>query len=304
MSINPFEKGCAWIEGDYVPIAEARIPILDTGFLRSDVTYDVAAVWKGRFFRLEDHLDRFEASWRRLRMQPSMSREEMRAILFECVARSGLRDAFVEMILSRGVDRHAVRDPRLFENCFYAYAIPYVWLVKPEDQQVGAHLIIARDTIRIPPQAIDPTVKNFQWGDLIRGLFEAYDQGGHTVVLPDADGNIIEGPGFNLFACQDEILLTPGRGVLQGITRRTVLALAEEQGITARLDMFDADVLRAATEIFLTSTAGGVIPVTLLDGRPVGDGKPGRITMLLRKRYWEVHEEERWTTPAEYPVPV
>ena len=177
---------------------------------------------------------------------------------FECVARSGLRDAFVEMILSRGVDRHAVRDPRLFENCFYAYAIPYVWLVKPEDQQVGAHLIIARDTIRIPPQAIDPTVKNFQWGDLIRGLFEAYDQGGHTVVLPDADGNIIEGPGFNLFACHDEILLTPARGVLQGITRRTVLALAEEQGITARLDMFDADVLRAATEIFLTSTAGGL----------------------------------------------
>ena len=303
MIMNPFEKGCAWIEGEYVPIAEARIPILDTGFLRSDVTYDVAAVWKGRFFRLEDHLDRFEASWRRLRMQPGLSRQEMRAILFECVARSGLKDAFVEMILSRGVDRHGVRDPRRFENCFYAYAIPYVWLVKPEDQEIGTHLIVARDTVRIPPRSIDPTVKNFQWGDLVRGQFEAYDQGGHTAVLADADGNLTDGPGFNLFACHDGTLLTPSHGVLQGITRRTVLDLAEEQGIATSVTMFNAQVLRSASEIFLTSTAGGVMPVTILDGRQVGEGKPGRVTMLLRSRYWEVHEEDGWTIPVEYPTP-
>ncbi len=301
MSMNPFLKGCAWIEGKYLPIAQARIPILDTGFLRSDVTYDVAAVWKGRFFRLEDHLDRFEASWRRLRMEPSLSREEMRAILLECVARSGLRDAFVEMILSRGVDRHGVRDPRRFENCFYAYAIPYVWLVKPEDQELGTHLIIARNTVRIPPRSIDPTVKNFQWGDLVRAQFEAYDKGGHTAVLSDADGNLTDGPGFNLFACHDGTLLTPSHGVLQGITRRTVLDLAGEQGIATNVTMFNAQVLRAASEIFLTSTAGGVMPVTTLDGCQVGNGKPGSITMLLRRRYWEAQEKERWTVPVEYP---
>jgi branched-chain amino acid aminotransferase len=304
MTDNPFTNGCAWIEGDYVPIAEARIPIIDTGFTRSDVTYDVVAVWHGKFFRLEDHLERFATSWSRLRMAPPLSPNQMRTILFECVRCSGLRDAYVEMILSRGVAPPGIRDPRQFENRFYAFAIPYVWIVKPEDQQIGTHLVICTETTRIPPQAVDPTVKNFHWGDLVRGLFEAYDRGGSTAVLADADGNITEGPGFNLFAYHNGILLTPAQGVLEGVTRRTVLDLAEEQGISARLAMFDADLLRSADEIFLTSTAGGVMPVTVLDDQHVGDGKPGALTMRLRQRYWEAHDEDRWTIPVDYPAQV
>ena len=93
------------------------------------------------------------------------------------------------MILSRGVDEDGSRDPRRFSNRFYAYAIPYVWIAKPEIQAAGIHLVIAEKTIRIPSEAIDPTVKNFHWGDLIRGIYEAYDRGGFTAVLPDADGN-------------------------------------------------------------------------------------------------------------------
>jgi branched-chain amino acid aminotransferase len=302
MSERIFAEGCAWIEGEYVPISEARIPILDTGFTRSDVTYDVVAVWKGKFFRLNDHLDRFEKSWTRLRMDPKLSREEMREILFECVRRSGLRDAYVEMIVSRGIAPPGVRDPRRFENRFYAYAIPYIWIVKPQDQEVGTHLVIAQDTIRIPQRAIDPTVKNFHWGDLTRGLFEAFSRGGYTAVLLDMDGHVTEGPGFNLFAYHRGVLLTPAGGVLEGMTRRTVLELAEEQGIPVMLEWFGADVLRDAYEIFITSTAGGVMPVTALDGRPVGDGKPGKITTVLRKRYWEAHDENHWAEPVDYPV--
>ena len=113
---NPFADGCAYIEGKYFPIAEARIPILDTGFTRSDVTYDVVAVWNGKFFRLEDHLKRFEKSWQRLHMKPDMSLEQMREILFECVRRSDLREAYVDMILSRGMDEEGSRDPRRFRN--------------------------------------------------------------------------------------------------------------------------------------------------------------------------------------------
>ena len=89
--------------------------------------------------------------------------------------------------------------------------------------------------------------------------------------------------------------------MLQGITRRTVLDLAEEKGIATSVTMFNAQVLRAASEIFLTSTAGGVMPVTTLDGRQVGEGKPGRVTLLRRRRYWEAHEEDGWTTSVEYP---
>ena len=301
MATNPYADGCAYIEGKYFPIAEARISILDSGFYRSDLTYDVVAVWKGKFFRLDDHLKRFENGYTQLRMNPKISLAQMREILFECVRRAGIRNAYVEMILSRGIDEDGSRDPRRFRNCFYAHAVPYMWIVKPEDQKVGIHLVIAEKTIRIPPDAIDPTVKNFHWGDLVRGIYEAYDRGGYTVVLPDAAGNITEGPGFNVFVYDRGSLLTPERGVLKGITRQTMIDLAEAQGIPVRLDMFGADVLMAAEEVFLTSTAGGVMPVTLVNGRTIGDGKPGKITTLMQKRYWEAHDEGPWVTPVEYP---
>lgn len=297
---NQFADGCAFIEGAYFPIAEARIPIVDTGFTRSDLTYDVVAVWNGKFFRLAEHLNRFQKSWQRLRLEPGLSVEDMRIILFECVRRSGLRNAFVEMILSRGIDEDGSRDPRRFSNRFYAYAIPYVWIAKPEIQAAGIHLVIAEKTIRIPSQAIDPTVKNFHWGDLIRGIYEAYDRGGFTAVLPDAEGNITEGPGFNIFVYYESQLLTPASGVLEGITRQTVLDLVQEQGIPAKQTMFNTAVVEQSAEIFITSTAGGVIPVTTVNGKPVGDGKPGKITTLIQNRYWEAHDEKPWATAVDY----
>ena len=304
MATHPYADGCAFIEGKFFPIAEARIPILDTGFTRSDLTYDVVAVWKGKFFRIDDHLKRFENSYTQLHMNPTISLAQMREILFECVRRAGIRNAYVEMILSRGIDEDGTRDPRRFCNCFYAYAIPYVWIAKPQDQEAGIHLVIAEKTIRIPSDAVDPTVKNFHWGDLVRGIYEAYDRGGYTVVLPDAEGNITEGPGFNVFVYYRESLLTPAHGVLKGITRQTVIDLAEEQGIPVRPDMFGADVLMAAEEVFLTSTAGGVMPVTSVNGITIGDGKPGKITTLIQKRYWEAHDEGPWTTPVDYSAGV
>ena len=160
--------------------------------------------------------------------------------------------------------------------------------------------MIAEKTIRIPSEAIDPTVKNFHWGDLVRGIYEAYDRGGFTAVLPDAEGNITEGPGFNIFVYYDSQLLTPESGVLEGITRQTVLDLAEEQGIPARQTMFNTDVVERAAEVFITSTAGGVIPVTTINGKPVADGKPGKVTTLIQKRYWEAHDEEPWATAVDY----
>jgi branched-chain amino acid aminotransferase len=300
MSADAFANGCAYIEGRYLPIGEACIPILDTGFLRSDLTYDVVAVWNGKFFRLEDHLDRFERGWKRLRMKPDFSKGEIRKILFECVRRSGLRNAFVEMIITRGIDEDGSRDPRKFRNRLYAYAIPYVWIVKSEDQEAGINVVIAAKTVRIPPEAIDPTVKNFHWGDLVRGIFEAYDRGGYTVVLTDAKGHITEGPGFNIFIYNEGELLTPEAGVLEGITRKTVLDLADELGIPARLSKFGATALKGAEEVFISSTAGGVMPVTRIDGQPIGAGSPGKVTTLIRTQYWEAHDGERWTASVDY----
>ncbi len=291
-----YAAGCAYIDGHFVPIDQARIPITDTGFTRSDCTYDVVATWAGRFFRLDDHLARFERSWQALRLKPPLSRAAMREVLIECVRRSGLKDSYVEMIVTRGSPPPGDRDPRNFINRFYAFAVPYVWLVKPDDQLRGTHLVIARDVVRIDASAVDPTVKNFQWGDLTRGLFEAFEREAHTVVLLNAAGQVTEGPGFNLFVVSAGRLWTPASGVLLGITRDTVIELAARRDIHTEVTMFGAERLREADEIFLTSTAGGVMPVTCLDGVPIGDGRPGATTLALRQDYWDAHDCPQWTT--------
>lgn len=295
-----FSAGCAYVDGRYVPIKEARIPILDMGFSRSDCTYDVVSVWHGAFFRLAEHLARFERSCACLRLDPGFSRGQLAAVLAECVARSGLREAYVEMIATRGVPQAGERDPRRIANRFYAYAIPYVWIARPEQQDVGLHLVVAEAVERISSRAVDPTVKNFHWGDLVRGAFEAYDREADTVVLLDANGHVTEGPGFNLFALYRGQLLTPADGVLLGITRQTVLELAHRDGLQARAGHLGPEILFEADELFLTSTAGGVLPVTRLNGRPVGAGTPGPLTLRLRDRYWEAHSDPAWTTPVAY----
>lgn len=292
--------GVAWIEGEYVPIAEARIPILDAGFVRSDLTYDVVAVWDGKFFRLDDHLDRLERGCERLRLRSPKGRAETEEILEQVVARSGLRQSYVETVITRGVPSPGERDPRRFENRFYAYAIPYVWIQRPEQQEAGAKVVVARDTVRVSPGAIDPTVKNFMWGDFVRGLFEAYDRDAVLPLLADGAGNVTEGPGVNVFVVRDGALATPERGVLEGITRRTVLDIAAELGIDARVGLVPVSALYDAEEIFLTSTAGGVMPVAELDGRPVGRGGVGELTARIRATYWDWHDDPRFTRSIDY----
>jgi branched-chain amino acid aminotransferase len=300
MSPDPkYAEGAAYLHGEIVPIAEARIPLLDTGFLRSDLTYDVVHVWKGCFFRLGDHLDRFERNVGRLRLRLPLGRPELADLLADLVRRTGLRDAYVNMTLTRGVATGGRRDPRLFENRLYAYAVPFIWIISPEEQAAGVSLIVS-SIERIPPGSVDPTVKNFHWGDLLRGQYEAFDRGARVAVLVDGAGNLTEGAGFNLFALVDGALLTPATGVLDGITRRTVLELAEREGVAARACVLPVAALERADEVFLTSTAGGVIPVTTVEGRPVGSGQPGPVTRHLSERYWAAHGDPRYATPVAY----
>lgn len=302
---NRFADGCAWIDGRYVPIADARIPILDAGLTRSDCTYDVAAVWKGRFFRLDDHIDRLLAGCARIRLTPPAGKEQIRSIMVGTVRRSQLRDAYVEAVVTRGVPAPGERDPRGWTPRLYAYAIPYAWIVRPEQQDDGTvNVVVARNTRRIPVGSFDPAVKNYQWGDLVRGLYEAYDRGGSLAILPDGDGFVTEGPGFNVFAVIGGELYTPARGVLLGITRRTVLEIAEQSGIAAHVTDIPVGDLYCAEEMFLTSTAGGVMPAAKLDGQPVGDGTTGPVTSRIRQQYWALHQDPALSFAVDYtPAP-
>jgi branched-chain amino acid aminotransferase len=298
----PWPGGAAWIGGRYCPVGDARISVLDLGVTRSDCTYDVVHVWRGRFYRLDAHLDRFAASLDRLRLDPGLDRAHIEELLHGCVRRAGLLDAYVSMTCTRGRLAPGSRDLRTARSTFYCYAVPFVWISSPDQQAAGAKMRISEVT-RIPPQSVDPAVKNYHWLDLDLALLDAYDHDADVVVLRDLSGAISEGPGFNVFAWTGGRWLTPASGTLQGVTRQSVLELAAEEGQGAEQGRLTAGDLTGAQEVLITSTAGGIMPVTVIDGRPVGSGSPGPLTTRLRDRYWARHTDPRWSAPVRYDEP-
>jgi branched-chain amino acid aminotransferase len=294
-----FSQGIAYIDGEYVAIADAKIPLLDWGFLHSDATYDVAHVWRGRFFRVDDYLDRFHASMKKLRMSIPYSRDQVRSIMFELAKRSGLRDAYVEVVCTRGIPAPGSRDPRSCENRFLAFAIPFVWIADDELRAQGLNLLISRQQ-RIPPESVDPTIKNYHWLDMVMALFEAYDHGADTAVLIDADGNLVEGPGFNVFVRVGDTVITPARGVLEGVTRESILELLQRENLQVKQEALPAATAMSADEVFISSTAGGVMPVTQISKALVGDGRPGYLSAKLNDGYWAMHDDPELNVKVEY----
>ncbi len=294
----PLPPGTAYVNQEFVPIEEAKISILDWGFLHSDATYDVVHAWKGRFFRLEAHIDRFLESASRIHLSLPVDRSELQRILAECTARSGHADAYVEMILTRGISPTFSRDPRDAENQLICFSIPFGWILRPEQREIGLSVAIS-DIQRIPPESVDPKVKNYHWLDFVMGLYDAYARGSGSVILQDASGTLTEGPGFNIFVVKNRVIATPNRGVLEGITRRTAIELADELDLLVEERAVSANETVAADEMFATSTAGGIMPITKVNNSPVADGKMGQITKQLIDAYWEKHVDPDWSVSVK-----
>jgi len=293
--------GCAWIDGQIIPIAEAKIGVTDWGFTHADSTYDVAQVYDGGFFRLDDHLDRFAASMRKLRFDIPQTRDDVRQILHQITAASGLRDAYCAFVVARGPQMVAgSRDPRTCKNHFFAWVVPYVNVIPPKAVARGAKMKIAETAQRISPRSVDPTAKNYHWGDMTAGLFEVLEAGFDTVGLADANGHICEGPGFNIFAVIDGAVVTPRAGVLEGITRKSVLEIAETLAIPNHVRDISIDEFLAADEVFIATSGGGPTPIVQVNDRIYANGSIGPVTLKIRQTYVDWRADGPLRTPVEY----
>lgn len=296
-----FGAGTAWIDGRIVPVAEASLPLLDWGFLRSDACQETISAWDGLLFRLDDHLDRFWRSLERLRMTSPLSRDEIRGAIHALIATAGYDNAYVQIIMTRGRPPIGSRDIRLCTQRFQAFCIPYVWIATPEVQQRGLHVHIG-SRHRVPATSVDPMVKHYHWLDFELGLLEAFDHGAETVVLTDGQGHILEGPGFNIFVRKGDKLLTPRSGMLDGMTRRTVMELCADLGISVEETDVPVAALRDADEALLTTTAGGVLPVASVDAKAIRNG-PGPFTARIHAAYWQRRADGWLGEPVDYTVP-
>jgi branched-chain amino acid aminotransferase len=280
-------KGAAWMRGKIMPIHEASLPLNDWGLTRSDITYDVVPVIDGAFFRLTDYLNRFEASMKDMRLDPKINRNDIQKALTDMVSKSGLRNSYVSMVCSRGVPNVAgSRNPKDCDNHFFAWCVPYVNIIKPEIAQNGASAWISDTVKRIPEDSVNPRNKNYHWGDLTKGLFEAKDNNAETVILVDHKDNVTEGPGFNVFAVKDGKILTSDHGVLEGISRQTILDICVELSLEKEVRPISREEFMEADEIFLTTSSGGVVPITKVNDRIFSNDAPGEMTVKLMDCYW------------------
>jgi branched-chain amino acid aminotransferase len=298
---HKLSHGAAWMNGEVLPISQATIPVNDWGLVHSDITYDVVPVINGAFFRFEEYLSRFFSSMESLYLDPGMNKLEIQKALHQMVSQSGLRDSYVAMVCSRGRPKiPGSRDPRDCENHFFAWCVPYVHVIKPEIIDQGATAWISQNVYRIPEESVNPRVKNYHWGDFTQGIFEAKDNKYETVILLDFDGNVTEGPGFNVFAIKDGVLITPDRGVLAGVSRKTVLEIADHLGIGASIRPLSVDELLEADEVFLSSSGGGVIPIVRVNETIYGNGVKGPISVRLNETYWQWTKLEKYRDPINY----
>ncbi len=285
--MNPPVETIAYLNGDYLPLSEARISPLDRGFLFADGVYEVVPVYGGRPFRLAGHLRRLERSLAGIRIAPPHSPDEWRTIVESLVERNGGGDQAIYLQVTRGVA------PR--EHAFPETARPTVFAMSqartvPSEPDIEGVDAITVDDIRwarcdLKTIALLPNI-------LLRQ--RAIEAGAYEAILV-RDGHVTEGAASNVFIVEHGHLLTPpaDHAVLPGITRDVVLELAAEAGLAHAEEAFDRGRLADADEIWLTSSTREIVPVRRLDGRIVGDGRPGPVCRRLCRLYREFTDRLR-----------
>ena len=276
-----------YLNGKFVPAEQAAVSVFDHGFLYGDGVFEGIRAYEGRVFRLEDHVKRLFDSAQAILLRIPISQEEMCAAILEVLRKNGLRNAYIRPIVSRGVGDLGL-DPN---KCSVASVIIIAveWgAMYGELYEVGLTAISVA-VRRNSPDSLPPNIKSLNYLNNILAKIEANIKGGNEAIILDSRGLVSEGSGDNIFVIKNGKIYTPYTiNNLKGITREAVMELAKSCGydITERdLGLFD---LYTADEVFVTGTAAEVAPVTKVDGRAIGSGKPGQITKNLMAAFKEL----------------
>lgn len=283
------DKVVVYINGQYMSLKDAKISILDQGFLLGDGVFDVVSAWKGKIYKLDEHIDRFFESLQASMLNTSLSRDDWREAIIETVRRSGLQDATIRFIVTRGVSRDVVADPRDYDPTVIIWPAPYIFLANKQKRAEGIKLFITH--LRgFSPDTLDPRYKCLNRLHYQLAKIEALDAGYDDVLWLSPDGYVSEGPASNLFLVKNGTLFTPVQNILRGITRSSFIEIADEVGIPFKETNLTAFDLYTADELFTCSTAGGALAVRQVLARDIQGPVPGPITQKLNRRYWEIRE--------------
>lgn len=277
-----------YVDGKLFPKDEAKISVFDHGVLYGDGVFEGIRVYDGNIFKLKEHIERLYESAKTIWLNIPLTPDEMEQATIDTVAANGLRDAYIRLVVTRGVGDLGI-DPDKCDIPTVFIIVGTITLYPPKFYEEGIPLVTA-STRRIPLESLDPRIKSCNYLNNILAKIEAKRAGVPEAIMLNQHGRVAECTADNIFITKNGKISTPREteGALPGVTRQTVLELAHEAGINAKETILGLHDLYNAHECFLTGTGAEIIPVTKIDGRQIGEGKPGPKTKLLIQRFQDL----------------
>lgn len=279
------ENWKVYINGDILPLKEAKISVFDRVFQYGDGVFEGIRCYDGRIFKLEEHVRRLYDSARAIHIKIPLGHEDMKKVIKETIRANGFKNAHIKSFVSRGYGWKLGLDPK------NASTPNIVILVRPTAEsmfgEAAGGLRLAVVSVRkVPASCIDPRIKSLNYLVNILARAEAQASGADDAIMLDIHGCVAESTGANIFSVRRDSLWTPPvQSALAGITRETVIALGKEASIPTHETSLTIYDVYTADEVFLTGSGAGIVPVIEVDKKPIGKGKPGRITQKLVKLY-------------------
>jgi len=280
-----------YIDGQFLPKEQAKISVFDHGLLYGDGAFEGIRAYNGRVFRLMEHIDRLYDSAKTIDLTVPISKEEMAKVIIETLRKNNLKNGYIRPIVTRGVGDLGL-DPRKCEKAT-VICIAIEWGAMYGDLYEKGLTGVSVSVRRNDASSLPPNVKSLNYLNNILAKIEANYKGGDEAIIFDTNGYLSEGSGDNIFAVKNGVIVTPPTlNNLRGITRAVVLEIAESMGITVKEQNMGYFDLYTADEVFVTGTAAEVAPITVIDGRSIGTGKPGPVTRQFIAAFKTITETE------------
>jgi branched-chain amino acid aminotransferase len=275
-----------YLNGKLVEKSEAKISVFDHGFLYGDGVFEGIRAYNCLVFKLKEHIDRLFESAHSIMLPIKLSRKEMAQVVIDTLKANSLKDSYIRLVVSRGEGDLGL-DPRKCKGDATIVAITDKVALYPKKLYDDGMAIITVPTIRNIPEALNPQIKSLNYLNNILAKIEAVNCGYEEALMLDHLGYVAECTGDNIFVVEKDELYTPPQcmGTLRGITRDAVLVIARKLKIPTHEHVLTRHELYNSSECFLTGTAAEIIPVVKVDGRKIGEAKPGKITKLLMQNF-------------------
>jgi len=274
-----------YIDGKFFPQSKANVSVYDHGFLYGDGVFEGIRIYNDNIFMLDEHINRLYDSAKAIKLIIPLSKVELRNAVTQTHKVNGLKDGYIRLIVTRGVGDLGI-DPGKCPKPSIIIIVNKITLYPGELYKKGMEIITA-STQRTPVSALNPQIKSMNYLNNILAKIEAVNAGANEALMLNSSGNVVECSGDNIFIYRNGTLITPPTsiGALDGITRGIVIKIAKQEGLKVEELIFSRYEVYTSDECFLSGTAAEIIPVIKVDGREIGNGKPGKITALLINKF-------------------